>query len=240
MQKSAIVHHFFENVINQSIDRIRRLLNLNSDFKVLFLQGAPSLQFSMIPMNLILPGSSADYINTGTWSTKAIKEIQILDKPYKVIASSEDRNFCYIPKEYTISEGAAYVHYTSNNTIKGTQWGSVPQAGTSPLVSDMSSDIFSRPFDPSPFGLIYAGAQKNLGPAGVTLVIIREDMLARCPKNIPTMLRYTTHAEKKLPVQHSAMHFHIYGQFGAKVDRRDYRRTGSHGNQKPQESGNAL
>lgn len=198
MSVAEISHRspFFENVINQSIDRIRRLLNLNSDFKVLFLQGGASLQFSMIPMNLILPGSSADYINTGTWSTKAIKEIQILEKPYKVIASSEDRNFCYIPKEYTISEGAAYVHYTSNNTIKGTQWSSVPQAATSPLVSDMSSDIFSRPFDPSPFGLIYAGAQKNLGPAGVTLVIIREDMLARCPKNIPTMLRYTTHAEK--------------------------------------------
>ncbi len=186
----------FEEVINHSVARIRRLLKMSDNYKVLFLQGGASLQFSMVPLNLIPSGMSADYINTGTWATKAIKEIEILGKPHKVIASSEDRNFSYIPKDYQVSPDAAYLHYTSNNTIKGTQWDSTPKAGKVPLVSDMSSDILCRPFDPTPFGLIYAGAQKNLGPAGVTLVIIREDMLERCPKNIPTMLRYSTYADK--------------------------------------------
>jgi len=186
----------FEEVINHSVARVRRLLKMSDDHKVLFLQGGASLQFSMVPLNLIPSGMSADYINTGTWATKAIKEIEILGKPHKVIASSEDRNFSYIPKDYDVSPDAAYLHYTSNNTIKGTQWNSTPKAGNVPLVSDMSSDILCRPFDPTPFGLIYAGAQKNLGPAGVTLVIIREDMLERCPKNVPTMLRYSTYSEK--------------------------------------------
>ncbi|MHB8204317.1 MAG: 3-phosphoserine/phosphohydroxythreonine transaminase [Desulfomonilaceae bacterium] len=186
----------FEEVVHHSVSRVKRLLNLSEDYKVLFLQGGASLQFSMVPMNLIPQGMAADYINTGTWATKAIKEAEILGKPYTVIASSEDRNFSYIPEGYHVSTGAAYLHYTSNNTIKGTQWNSTPMAGNVPLISDMSSDIFSRPFVPAPFGLIYAGAQKNLGPAGVTLVIIREDMLERSPKNIPTMLRYSTHAEK--------------------------------------------
>lgn len=186
----------FEEVLNDAVARIRRLLNLPDNFKVLFLQGGASSQFFMIPMNLIPEGSSADYINTGSWSTKAIKEVDILGKQYKVIASSQDRDFCYIPKEYTVTPGAAYLHFTSNNTIKGTQWGEFPSAGDVPLISDMSSDILSRPFDPTPFGLIYAGAQKNLGPAGVTVVIIRDDMLDRVPKNLPTMLKYTTHAEK--------------------------------------------
>ncbi len=186
----------FEDVVNHSVSRVKRLLNLSEDYKVLFLQGGASLQFSMVPMNLIPQGMAANYINTGTWATKAIKEAEILGKSCTVIASSEDRNFSYIPENYHVSTEAAYLHYTSNNTIKGTQWNSAPKAGGVPLVSDMSSDIFSRPFVPDPFGLIYAGAQKNLGPAGVTLVIIREDMLERCPKNIPTMLRYSTHAEK--------------------------------------------
>lgn len=186
----------FEDVLNDAVARLQRLLDLPQNFKVLFLQGGASTQFSMVPMNLIPPGSSADYINTGTWATKAIKEVEILKKPYKVIASSEDRDFRYIPKNYVVSSGAAYLHFTSNNTIKGTQWAAFPDSGDVPLVSDMSSDMLSRPFDPKPFGLIYAGAQKNLGPAGVTLVIIREDMLARVPKDIPTMMRYSTHAEK--------------------------------------------
>lgn len=186
----------FEEVLNDAVARIKRLLNLPDNFKVLFLQGGASSQFFMIPMNLIPEGGSADYINTGSWSTKAIKEVDILGKQYKVIASSQDRDFCYIPKEYTVTPGAAYLHFTSNNTIKGTQWREFPSAGDVPLVSDMSSDILSRPFDPTPFGLIYAGAQKNLGPAGVTVVIIRDDMLDRVPKNLPTMLKYTTHAEK--------------------------------------------
>jgi phosphoserine aminotransferase len=186
----------FEDVLNDAVARIKRLLKLPDNFKSLFLQGGASLQFSMIPMNLIPDGSSADYINTGTWATKAITEVEILNKPHKVIASSKDRDFRYIPKDFSISSGAAYLHITSNNTIKGTQWQEFPDAGKVPLVSDMSSDFLSRPFDPRPFGLIYAGAQKNLGPAGVTLVIIRDDMLERVPKDIPTMLRYSTYAEK--------------------------------------------
>jgi phosphoserine aminotransferase len=186
----------FEEVLNDAVARVKRLLNLPENYKVLFLQGGASSQFFMIPMNLIPQGKSADYINTGTWSTKAIKEIDILKKPYKVIASSEDRDFRYIPKEFAVSPDAAYLHFTSNNTIKGTQWAQFPAAGDVPLISDMSSDIMCRHFDPKPYGLIYAGAQKNLGPAGVTLVIIRDDMLERVPRDIPTMMRYTTYAEK--------------------------------------------
>jgi len=186
----------FEDVLNDAVARVKLLLKLPDNIKEIFLQGGASLQFSMVPMNLIPGGSSADYINTGTWSTKAITEVQILNKAHKVIASSQDRDFRYIPKEFSVSPGAAYLHITSNNTIKGTQWQTFPNAGEVPLVSDMSSDILSMPFDVRPFGLIYAGAQKNLGPAGVTLVIIRDDMLERSPKDIPTMLRYTTYAEK--------------------------------------------
>ena len=186
----------FEDVLNDAVTRLKRLMKLSDDFKIVFLQGGASAQFYMIPMNLIPEGSSADYVNTGTWSTKAIKEIDILKKPYKVIASSEDRDFRYIPRELNITPGAAYLHITSNNTIKGTQWSSFPDTGDVPLISDMSSDILSRQFDVEPFGLIYAGAQKNLGPAGVTLVIIRQDMLERVPKELPTLLKYTTQVEK--------------------------------------------
>jgi phosphoserine aminotransferase len=186
----------FEDVLNDAVTRLKRLMKLSDDFKIVFLQGGASAQFYMIPMNLIPEGSTADYVNTGTWSTKAIKEIDILKKPYKVIASSEDRDFRYIPRELNITPGAAYLHITSNNTIKGTQWSSFPDTGDVPLISDMSSDILSRQFDVEPFGLIYAGAQKNLGPAGVTLVIIRQDMLERVPKELPTLLKYTTQVEK--------------------------------------------
>ena len=187
---------WFDEVIEDAVARVRRLLKLDDHFHVLFLQGGASLQFSMIPMNLLPEGRSADYVNTGTWATKAIKEAGIQGKEVKVVASSEDKNFSYIPKEISFSPGAAYAHITSNNTIKGTQWASFPDTGGVPLICDMSSDIMSKPFDPSPFGLIYAGAQKNLGPAGATLVIIREDMLERVPKSLPTMLKYTTFVEK--------------------------------------------
>jgi phosphoserine aminotransferase len=187
---------WFEDVINDAVTRTRRLLGLDARYQVLFLQGGASLQFTMAPMNLVAEGRTADYINTGTWSTKAIKEAQILGKRVHVAGSSEDRNFAYIPRTLNFTQGAAYVHLTSNNTIKGTQWASFPDTGDVPLVADMSSDIMSRPFDPAPFGLIYAGAQKNIGPAGVCLVIIREDLLARVPDNLPTMLKYSTHAAK--------------------------------------------
>lgn len=187
---------WFDEVIEDATARVRRLLKLDDHFHVLFLQGGASLQFCMIPMNLLPEGRSADYVNTGTWANKAIKEAGIQGKEVKVVASSEDKSFSYIPKEISFSPDAAYAHITSNNTIKGTQWASFPNTGGVPLICDMSSDIMSRPFDPSPFGLIYAGAQKNLGPAGATLVIIREDMLERVPKSLPTMLKYTTFVEK--------------------------------------------
>jgi len=186
---------WFDEVINDAVERTKRLLGLGDKFEVLFIQGGASLQFCMIPMNL-LSGGTADYVNTGTWSTKAIKEAEIQGCDIKVVASSEDRNFAYIPKDIKFTPGAAYVHITSNNTIKGTQWASFPDTGNVPIVSDMSSDIMSRRLDVDRFGMIYAGAQKNIGPAGVCMVIIRKDMLDRVPDTIPTMLRYTTFAAK--------------------------------------------
>jgi len=187
----------FETVINSAVQRVRRLLGLDDGFQVLFLQGGASLQFSMVPMNLALEGKPVDYVNTGTWATRAIKEARILGKEVRVVATSEDKEFTYIPEKVPLNPDAAYLHITSNNTIRGTQWKSFPEPGAVALISDMSSDIFSRRFDPRPFGLIYAGAQKNLGPAGVTLVIVRQDMLERVPKELPTMLKYTTYAENK-------------------------------------------
>ncbi len=187
---------WFDDVINEAVARTKRLLGLGEVFDVLFLQGGASLQFAMIPMNLSLEGRPVDYINTGTWSTKAIKEAQIQGKDVRVVASSEEKGFSFIPTNFQVDSNASYVHITSNNTIKGTQWAQFPETGGVPLVCDMSSDILSRSFDPAPFGLIYAGAQKNIGPSGATLVIIRKDMLERTPKNLPSMLKYTTFAEK--------------------------------------------
>lgn len=187
----------FERVLDEAIARIRRLLKLDERFHVLFLQGGASLQFCMVPMNLAVPGKPAAYVDTDTWSSNAIKEAGILGKEVVVVASSKDRNFSYIPLDFTVPPDAAYLHITSNNTIRGTQWQSFPPTGEVPLVSDMSSDIFSRVFDPEPFGLFYAGAQKNAGPAGVTIVVVRDDMLERVPGDLPTMLKYTTFAEKK-------------------------------------------
>ncbi len=186
----------FDQVINEAVERTKRLLNLGEDYQVLFLPGGASLQFCLVPMNLALPGKPVEYINTGTWSTKAIKEAKIQGQEVRIIASSEDKNFSYIPRKYQVDEEAAYLHFTSNNTIKGTQWAEFPKVKKVPLICDMSSDIMSRPFDPNPFGLIYAGAQKNIGPAGTALVIIRKDMLERVPDNLPTMLKYTTFAKE--------------------------------------------
>jgi phosphoserine aminotransferase len=187
---------WFDDVINEACERVRRLLNLGDDFKVLFIQGGASLQFCMIPMNLALAGKPVCYINTGTWSTKAIKEAEIQGKDVRVIASSEDKDYSYIPTGFKVTEEASYLHVTSNNTIKGTQWETFPKVGGVPLICDMSSDILSRPFDVAPFGLIYAGAQKNIGPSGTAMVILREDMAERVPKDLPTMLKYTTFMEK--------------------------------------------
>jgi len=187
---------WFDDVINEAVARTKRLLSLGDDFHVLFIQGGASLQFCMVPMNLTLQGKPVDYIDTGTWSSKAIKEAKIQGKDVRVIASSEDKKFSYIPRSFQVDEDACYLHFTSNNTIKGTQWADFPDAGDVPLISDMCSDFLSRPFDANPFGLIYAGAQKNLGPSGTALAIIRQDMLERVPDNLPSMLKYTTFAEK--------------------------------------------
>jgi phosphoserine aminotransferase len=188
---------WFEDVLDDAIARIKRLLQLDDRYHVLFLQGGASLQFAMAPMNLGSADQPLDYVDTGTWASKAIKEAQLLRKPVRVIASSADREYTYIPRSIPIDGQAGYLHLTSNNTIRGTQWQSFPESGQVPMVCDMSSDIFSRVFDPTPFGMIYAGAQKNAGPAGVTLVIIRQDMLERVPDFLPTMLQYTTYAGKK-------------------------------------------
>lgn len=187
---------WFDEVINDAVLRTKRLLGLNDNFEVLFLQGGASLQFCMLPMNFLADGRSADYVNTGTWSTKAINEARIQNKPIQVVASSEDRNFAYIPKDIAFNANATYAHITSNNTIKGTQWAEFPDTGGVPLVADMSSDIFSRPFDAGRFGLFYAGAQKNMGPAGVCLVAVRKELLELVPDDLPTMLKYTTHSAK--------------------------------------------
>jgi len=185
----------FEAVLHAAVADIRELANVPPNYKILMLQGGASLQFSMVPMNLHAPGATADYIDTGSWSDKAIKEARRVGKVH-LTGSTKADNYSRIPSgsELNFTAGAAYVHMTSNNTIEGTEWKSLPAVGDAPLVSDVSSDIFSRPIDVARHGLIYAGAQKNLGPAGVTLVIIREDLLARSSDSLHTMLDYRTHA----------------------------------------------
>ena len=175
---------------------LRELMNIPANYKVLFLQGGATSQFSMIPMNLLRGKGSADYLNTGEWSKKAIKEA----KKYcnvNVVASSEDKNFSYAPTQDTwkLDPNAAYVHFTSNETIGGVEIFWTPKTGNVPLVMDMSSNILSRPIDVSKYGLIYAGAQKNIGPAGVTIVIVREDLLGETVKGTPVMFDYKTHAD---------------------------------------------
>ncbi len=174
---------------------LRELMEIPDNYKVLFLQGGASSQFFMIPMNLLGPGKKAAYLNTGVWAKKAIKEAKLFGE-INVAYSSEDLKFNRVPApgEYTVPEDAEYLYLVSNNTIYGTQFATFPDTGKM-LVCDMSSDILSRRFDVGKFGLIFAGAQKNMGPAGVTVVIIREDLLERTPAGTPTMLCYKTHAD---------------------------------------------
>lgn len=188
----------FDDIIQGCEADMRTLAKIPANYKILFLQGGASLQFSMVPLNLLPAGGSADYINTGTWSQKAIKEAKRVGT-VKIAASTEGEQFARVPKqeELTLDPGAAYVHMTSNNTIYGTEFHWLPDTGGVPLVSDMSSDIFSRPIDVGKHALIYAGAQKNLAPAGVTLAIIREDLLKRSPSTLHTMLSYAVHAENQ-------------------------------------------
>jgi phosphoserine aminotransferase len=188
----------FDDIIQGCEADMRTLASIPSNYKVLFLQGGASLQFSMVPMNLLPAGGSADYIITGAWSQKAAKEAKRV-AAVKIAATTEGDNFTRVPKqsELTLDPAAAFVHMTSNNTIFGTEWQYLPDVGKVPLVSDTSSDMFSGPIDVSKHALIYAGAQKNLAPAGVTIVIIRDDMLPRSPASLPTMLNYTVHAENQ-------------------------------------------
>ena len=186
----------FEGILARTEQDLRALGNVPSNYKVLFLQGGASLQFSMVPLNLLTQGATADYIVTGGWAQKAVKEAQRVGT-VNIAATTESENFVRIPRqdELKLTANAAYVHMTTNNTLFGTEWQGEPNVGTVPLVADTSSDMFSRPIDVAKYGLIYAGAQKNLGPSGVTLVIIREDLLARSAKSLHTMLNYAVHAE---------------------------------------------
>ncbi|MEX0702205.1 MAG: 3-phosphoserine/phosphohydroxythreonine transaminase [Planctomycetales bacterium] len=185
----------FLAVYEEAVARCRRLANVPDDYDVLFLQGGASLQFAMLPMSFLAPGTTADYLVTGAWSQKAVAEAERFGGVH-VACSSEDRNFCYIPKSCAYSAQPVYVHFTSNNTIFGTQFRGEPQGIPQGafLVCDASSDIFSRPIDVAKYGIIYAGAQKNLGPAGVTLVIVRKELVERGSRELPTMLQYRTHA----------------------------------------------
>lgn len=184
----------YETVHNQAIALLREILNIPADYEVLFLQGGGSLQFAMVPMNFLAPGKRAGYVMTGAWSEKALAEGKLQGDVFEA-ASTKDVNYKRIPApgEFKYETDTAYLHLTSNNTIFGTQWQEFPDTGSVPLVADMSSDILSRPFDVSKFALIYAGAQKNMGPSGVTVVIAKRSFLELANNKTPTMLRYGTH-----------------------------------------------
>ena len=180
--------------MTEAVDNVRKLFDLSDDYAVLFLTGGASSQFYMSVMNLTDVDDKIGYVNTGTWSDKAIKEAKKLCKPVEV-ASSKDKNYTFIPKGYDIPSDLKYLHVTSNNTVFGTQYKSFPQCAC-PFIADMSSDIFSRKIDIEKFGLIYAGAQKNVGLAGTTMVIVRKDILGKISRTLPTMLDYNTHIAK--------------------------------------------
>ncbi|MGG2082289.1 3-phosphoserine/phosphohydroxythreonine transaminase [Lysinibacillus pakistanensis] len=186
----------FDEVHNEAIALLKKLYAIPENYEVLFLQGGASLQFTMIPMNFLQADQKASYVLSGSWAEKAFKEAKLFGTPVEA-ASTKENQYRSIPAlaDIHFNEEDAYVHITSNNTIYGTQWKEYPETGNVPLVADMSSDILSKPINISKFGLIYAGAQKNLGPSGVTVVIIRKDLLEKENKNIPTMLKYTTHAD---------------------------------------------
>jgi phosphoserine aminotransferase len=189
----------FEEMIAQAEANIRALLSLPEEYHVLFLQGGASLQFSQVPMSFLRgTGRSADYIVTGSWAKRALAEAQ-REGAVRIVWDGKADNYSRVPKhgEYEIDPSAAYVHFTSNETIQGIQFPAEPEAGDVPLVCDASSDFLSRPIDVKRYGLIYAGAQKNVGPAGVTIVIIRQDMLEQVPDDLPTMLNYTVHVEHR-------------------------------------------
>jgi len=186
----------YEKVNQEAQDLLRELMNIPSNYKILFLQGGASTQFAMIPLNLLSEGQVGAYVDTGAWAGKAYKEATLVGKA-ELAASTKADSYMRMPTvdEINVPENAAYVHITSNETIGGVQFQQFPELGDTTLIVDMSSDILCKPVDVSQFGMIYAGAQKNLGPSGVTVVIVREDLIAESPKHVSTMLRYDTHAK---------------------------------------------
>lgn len=186
----------YEGIINSAESLLREVMNIPDNYKVLFLQGGASSQFAMVPLNLMTGSGKADFVLTGQWATKAYKEAARYGEA-NVVASSKDKTFSYIPKldPSTFTKDADYFHICLNNTIYGTKWNTLPETGNVPLVADISSCILSEPIDVSRFGLLYAGAQKNMGPAGLTVVIIREDLIGRAKDFTPTMFNYQTHAD---------------------------------------------
>ncbi|GMQ62800.1 3-phosphoserine/phosphohydroxythreonine transaminase [Vallitalea maricola] len=187
----------YQDIIDTAEKTLREIMNIPDSYKVLFLQGGASTQFAMIPLNLLTGSKKADYVNTGAWSKKAIAEAKKYGE-VNVVASSEDKTFTHIPEldKETFTKDADYFHITSNNTIYGTKFNELPDVGDVPIVADMSSNILSEEVDVSKYGVIYAGAQKNMGPAGVTVVIIREDLIGNPLDITPTMLKYKTHSDK--------------------------------------------
>lgn len=186
----------FMSVTDNTERLLRKLMDIPENYKVLFLQGGASTQFAMVPMNLLGPGKKASYINTGTWSKKAIKEAKLIGEVTEIF-SSEEQGFNHVPEtdDFSAADNDEYLYFVSNNTIFGTQFHNFPKSSAN-LVCDMSSDILSRKINVADFALIFAGAQKNIGPAGCTVVIIREDLLLKAPQTLPTMFKYKTHADK--------------------------------------------
>jgi phosphoserine aminotransferase len=204
----------FEAINNAAEQNLRKLLAIPDDYAVIFVQGGGSMQFTMVPMNLALPGKPVDVLHTGAWTAKAISELKkgpfTNGSGHNIAASTESAKFTRVPRadEIKLSPDASYTHFCTNNTIEGTQYHALP-ASAAPLVADMSSDIASRPVDVGKFGLIFAGAQKNLGPSGVTLVIVSKDLAERADKNLPTTLQYRTHIKEK-SLYHTPPTFAIY------------------------------
>jgi phosphoserine aminotransferase len=200
----------FEEILFRTERSLRELMAIPEEYAVIFLQGGGSLQFTMVPMNLCLPAKPVDVLHTGMWTAKAIAELN-RGIPYRLAASTEAEKFTRVPRmdEVTLAPDASYVYMASNNTIEGTQWSDFPGTGTVPLVADMSSDIASRRIDISRFGLIFAGAQKNLGPSGVTVVIIRRDLAERADKNLPTLLQYRSEIKER-SLFHTPPTFAVY------------------------------
>lgn len=185
----------FESVMNEAISLVKELMNLDQDHEVLFMHGGATVQFMEVPMNLLNENETAAYADTGVWSTKAIKEAKLFGK-VNVVCSSKDSNYNFIPKDFTVPEDSAYFHVTTNNTIYGTQWHEIPKVNM-PVIADMSSDILSRKIDFNSFGLIFAGAQKNMGAAGTNLVVVNKNILGKLKRPIPAIMDYRNHIEAK-------------------------------------------